>query len=64
MPCREERRRFRAEVEEWEEPLHPGPVSALYPTFPHNATRLALFLPRMSTVDHRAPPESVKKQGF
>jgi hypothetical protein len=54
----------RAEVEEWEEPLHPGPVSALYPTFPHNATRLALFLPRMSTVDHRAPPESVKKQGF
>src|SRR6185312_11564356 len=54
----------RAEVEEWEEPLHPGPVSAFYPTFPHNATRLAHFLPRMSTIDHRAPPESAKKQGF
>jgi hypothetical protein len=32
------RKEVRAEVEEWEEPLHPGPISAFYPTFPHNAT--------------------------
>jgi hypothetical protein len=51
-------------VEEWEEPLHPGPVSAFYPTFPHNATQLAHFLPQMSTVLHRTTPESPKKQGF
>jgi len=54
----------RAEVEEWEEPLHPGPVSALYPTFPHNATQLAHFLPRLSTIDHGAAPECRKKQAF
>src|SRR3954447_22213531 len=62
MPCRE--KEVRAEVEEWEEPLHPGPVSAFYPTFPHSATQLAHFLPQMSTVDHSAPPESAEKQGF
>src|SRR6266545_6968400 len=54
----------RAEVEEWEEPLHPGPVSALYPTFPHNATQLAHFLPRLSTIDHSAAPECRKTQAF
>jgi Protein of unknown function (DUF3352) len=58
------RKEVRAEVEEWEEPLHPGPISAFYPTFPHNATQLAHFLPRMSTLSHRAVAESAKKQGF
>ena len=63
VPCRE--KRVRAEVEEWEEPLHPGPVSAFYPTFPHNATQLAHFLPRMSTDRPLAlPPERAEKQGF
>jgi len=58
------RKEVRAEVEEWEEPLHPGPISAFYPTFPHNATQLAHFLPPMSTLGRRAVPESAKKQGF
>jgi hypothetical protein len=36
-------------VEEWEEPLHPGPLAHLYPTFPHRATLIAHFLPQTST---------------
>src|SRR6476620_1775524 len=56
--------RVRAEVEEWEEPLHPGPVSAFYPTFPHNARRLAHFLPLISTIPPRIAPESGQEQPF
>ncbi len=36
---------YRAEVEEWEEPLHPGSLSRTYPTSSHNATPIAHFLP-------------------
>ena len=32
-------------MEEWEEPLHPGSLVRTYPTFSHNATPRAHFLP-------------------
>ncbi len=32
-------------MERWEEPLHLGSFPARYPTFPHNATPIAHFLP-------------------
>ena len=44
-PCR---KGVRTEVEEWEEPLHPGLRSRPYPTLPHFATQSAPFLPLRS----------------
>src|SRR3954452_14341601 len=40
----------RTEVEEWEEPLHPGPLRHFYPTTSHFATRYAHSLPPAYTI--------------
>src|SRR5919204_5174649 len=41
----------RTEVEEWEEPLHPGPLCHFYPTSSHFATRSAHLLPQTFHVE-------------
>ena len=41
---------YRAGVEEWEEPLHPGSLPRTYPTFSHNATLFAHLLPLFPSV--------------
>src|SRR5439155_26265355 len=49
--CESSKLGYRAEVEEWEEPLHPGSLARTYPTSSHNATPLAhLFPPRLHGV--------------
>ena len=58
------RRRFGPRWRSGRSPSTPVRYRRLYPTFPHNATQLAHFLPRMSTLEHCAPRESAKKQGF
>jgi Protein of unknown function (DUF3352) len=42
-------------VEEWEELLHHGSLPRTYPTFPHNATPIAHFLPQHASGDPRNP---------
>ena len=51
-------------MEEWEEPLHPGPLRDLYPTLPHKATRIAHFLPRMSTRSPRVHRKRAMSRPF
>jgi hypothetical protein len=48
---------IRAGVEEWEEPLHSGPLAALYPTFLHTATPIAHESPHKRHFDPRFPAD-------
>src|SRR3954470_8047351 len=43
------RRKKGAGVERWEEPLHPGPQGAFYPTFSHDATPIPHISPPSDT---------------
>ena len=54
----------RTEVEEWEEPLHPGPVGDVYPTISHKATPIAQDLPHASTDRLIRPLQGVVLQVF
>ena len=62
VPCRE--REVGPRWRSGRSPSTPVRYAAFYPTFPHNATQIAHFLPPMSTVGHRRPTESAKKQAF
>lgn len=45
-------------MEEWEEPLHPGPLPTFYPTLSHDATHISHFLPSADTRTNRAGPNA------
>lgn len=50
-------------MEEWEEPLHPGSLEDVYPTFLHKATLLAHFPPQASTARLRNAPNAPSRRG-